>query len=95
MIIEFDGKIVFWRGPAPYYFVTVPEEQSLDIKAISGLVTYGWGVIPVNVRIGSTEWKTSLFPKDGRYLVPIRANVRKMEDLDLDDEVTVRLEVRR
>jgi hypothetical protein len=93
MIIEFDGKILFWRGPAPWYFVTVPETQSLDLKAISGFVTYGWGVIPVSVRIGQTEWKTSLFPKDGRYLVPIRASVRKVEDLDLDDEVTVRLEV--
>src|SRR5512133_3429773 len=95
MIIEFSGKIWFWRGPAPWYFVTVPEEQSLDLKAISGFVTYGWGVIPVNVRVGKTEWKTSLFPKDGRYIVPIRASVRKVEDLDLDDEVKVRLEVRR
>ena len=93
MVIEFDGKILFWRGPAPWYFVTVPEGESLDLKAISGFVTYGWGVIPVCVRIGQTEWKTSLFPKDGRYLVPIRANVRKVEDLDVDDEVTVRLEV--
>jgi hypothetical protein len=94
MIIEFDGKIWFWRGPAPWYFVTVPEVQSLDLKAISAFVTYGWGVIPVNVQIGKTEWKTSLFPKDGRYLVPIRASVRKEEGLDVDDEVTVRLEVR-
>ncbi len=95
MNFEFRGKIWFWRGPAPWYFVTVPETQSLDLKAISGLVTYGWGVIPVKVRIGQTEWKTSLFPKDGRYLVPIRASVRKMEELDLDDEVIIQLEVRR
>jgi hypothetical protein len=95
MIIEFDGKIFFWRGPAPWYFVTVPEMQSLDLKAISGFVTYGWGVIPVNVRIGQSEWKTSLFPKNGHYLVPIRASVRKVEGLEVDDEVTVRLEVRR
>jgi len=94
MIIEFTGKIWFWRGPAPWFFVTVPAEQSGDIKAISGLVTYGWGVIPVHVRIGKTEFKTSLFPKDDRYLVPIKASVRKAENLDIDDEVTVRLEVR-
>lgn len=93
MVIEFSGKILFWRGPAPFYFVPVPEDQSLDLNAISSYVTYGWGVIPVNVRIGKTEWKTSLFPKDGRYLVPIRANVRQQENLDVDDEVTVRLEV--
>jgi hypothetical protein len=95
MVIEFSGKIVYWRGPAPYYFVAMPEEESLDLKAVSGLVTYGWGCIPVQARIGETEWKTSLFPKDGLYMVPIRVNVRKVENLDLGDEVTVRLEVRK
>jgi len=94
MHIEFSGKIWFWRGPAPWFFVTVPEEQSRDLKAISGLVTYGWGVIPVHVRIGQTEFQTSLFPKDGRYLVPIKASVREAENLEEGDTVTVRLEVR-
>jgi len=94
MIIEFDGNIWYWRGPAPWFFVTVPEKESRDLKAISGIVTYGWGVIPVHVRIGKTEWATSLFPKDGRYIVPIKANVRKAEHLEEGDNVTVRLEVR-
>ena len=94
MNIEFNGKILFWRGPAPWYFVTVPENQSRDLKAISGMVTYGWGVIPVQARIGKTTWTTSLFPKDGLYLVPIRASVRKAENLEEGDNVTVQLEVR-
>ena len=94
MEIEFNGKILFWKGPAPWFFVSVPEEQSRDIKAISELVTYGWGVIPVHVRIGKTEFTTSLFPKDGRYLVPIKARVRKAEKLEEGDTVTVQLEVR-
>ena len=94
MEIEFSGKIWFWQGPAPWFFVTVPEEQSRDLKAISTLVTYGWGVIPVHVRIGQSEWKTSLFPKDGLYLVPIRANIRKAENLAEGDTVTIHLEVR-
>ena len=93
MEIEFSGKILFWRGPAPWYFVPVPAQQSQDLKAISSLVTYGWGVIPVQVRIGNTEYKTSLFPKDGLYLVPIKASVRSAEDLDEGDTVTVRLAV--
>ncbi len=93
MILEFDGKIWFWRGPAPWYFVTIPEEQSHDLKAISGFVTYGWGMIPVHVRIGESEWTTSLFPKDGRYIVPIKTSVRKAENLEVDDEVTVWLKV--
>jgi hypothetical protein len=94
MNIEFNGKILFWKGPAPWFFVTVPAKQSRALKAISSLVTYGWGVIPVHVRIGKTEWQTSLFPKDGRYLVPIKASVRKAEKLDKGDNVTIRLEVR-
>ena len=94
MNIEFKGKIWFWKGPAPWFFVTVPEKQSRDLKAISGIVTYGWGVIPVHVRIGDTEWKTSLFPKDGRYLVPIKASVRKAENLEEGHNVTVQLEER-
>ena len=94
MNTEFSGKIWFWKGPAPWFFVTVPDEQSRDLKAISGFVTYGWGVIPVHVRIGKTEWQTSLFPKAGRYLVPIKASVRTAEHLEKGDKVTVRLEVR-
>ena len=94
MVIEFNGEIWFWRGPAPWFFVTVPAEQSRDLKAISGLVTYGWGVIPVHVQIGKTEFRTSLFPKDGRYLVPIKASVRTAENLAEGDKVTLRLEVR-
>lgn len=94
MIIEFTGTILFWKGPAPWFFVTVPEQQSRDLKAISNIVTYGWGVIPVHVQIGKTKFTTSLFPKDGLYLVPIKASVRRAENLEKGDNVTVRLEVR-
>lgn len=94
MNIKFKGKIWFWRGPSPYYFVTVPEKQCLDLKAISRLVTYGWGMIPVTARIGKTVWKTSLFPKDGRYIVPLKDSVRDAERLKEDDTVTLHLEVR-
>ena len=93
MHIEFSGKIWFWRGPAPWYFVTMPAKQSRDLKAISRFVTYGWGVIPVQVRIGQTEWETSLFPKDNRYIVPIKASVRQTEQLEAGDIVTLHLEV--
>jgi hypothetical protein len=93
MNIEFSGKVIFWRGPSPYYFVKMPEEPSQAIKAISNLVTYGWGVIPVQVRIGQTEFKTSLFPREGRYLVPLKVVVQRAENLQEGDEVTVRLEI--
>lgn len=93
MQIEFTGTVLFWRGPAPYFFVAVPEGPSRDIKSISHLVTYGWGVIPVRARIGRTEFETSLFPKDGLYLLPLKVVVRKAENLAEGDEVTVRMEV--
>lgn len=91
--VSFEGEIWFWRGPAPWYFVTVPAEQCTDLHAISGLVTYGWGMIPAVVRIGKTRWETALWPKDGRYIVPIKASVRKAERLEEGDSVTIRLEI--
>jgi len=94
MNIQFNAPIWFWRGPAPWYFVTEPEQQRHDLKAISGAVTYGWGMIPATVRIGKTTWKTSLFPKDGSYIVPIKTTVRKAEKLAEGDTVTIHLEVR-
>jgi len=94
MNIEFKGKIFHWRGPAPYLFVAVPAKQSSDIKTVSGLVTYGWGVVPVHVQVGKTKWKTSLFPKDGNYLVPIRMSAQKAENLKEGDNITINLEIR-
>jgi hypothetical protein len=81
--LEFTGEIWFWKGPAPWYFVTVPEEESAELDAVSPVVSYGWGVIPVVARIGRTRWETSLFPKDGGYLVPVKASVREAEGLDV------------
>jgi len=93
MIIELTGPIWFWKGPAPHHFVTVPEKQSREVKEIARFVTYGWGMIPVNVRIGETEFYTALFEKDGVYIVPIKLAVRKAEKLEEGDIVKVRLSV--
>lgn len=93
MIIKFEGKIFHWRGPAPFLFVAVPETQSADIKSVSKLVTYGWGVIPVLAKVGKTQWKTSLFPKDGRYLVPIKLVVQRAENLKEGDEIKLQLKL--
>ncbi len=93
MNLEFSGELWFWKGPAPHHFVTVPDEECGELEAASALVSYGWGMIPVAAEVGASEWKTSLFPKDGRYIVPIRAWVRKAEGIELGDLVTVRLTV--
>jgi hypothetical protein len=93
MDLSFSGDVWFWKGPAPWYFVTVPDEQCGELEALASFVSYGWGMIPVEARIGGTTWTTSLFPKDGQYVVPLKANVRKAEGLDEGDTVTIRLTV--
>jgi len=93
MNLEFSGEMWFWRGPAPWHFITVPEAECADLEATSAMVSYGWGMIPVTAQIGETGWTTSLFPKDRRYVVPVKAWVRKAEGLELGDLVTVRLAV--
>ncbi|HMQ30597.1 MAG TPA: DUF1905 domain-containing protein [Chloroflexaceae bacterium] len=93
MQLEFSGEIWYWRGPAPHHFVTVPTELCHELKAVAGAVTYGWGMIPAQVRIGGTVWKTSLFPKDGGYIVPIRASAQRAEQLSVGDVVSVRLDI--
>ncbi|MGH9132589.1 MAG: DUF1905 domain-containing protein [Ilumatobacteraceae bacterium] len=91
MELEFSGEIIHWRGPAPFHFVTVPDEQSAAIEAVASMVTYGWGAIPVKARIGRTDFRTSLFPKGELYLVPVKVAVRRAEQLALGDRVTIRL----
>lgn len=93
MILEFVGETIYWRGPAPFLFVPVPPEISAEIKSVSALVTYGWGCIPATTQIGGTRFKTSLIPRNGLYLVPVKVVVQKAEGVKLGDTVTVRLEL--
>lgn len=93
MELAVAGEVWFWKGPSPWHYVTVPEAASAEIEAVAASVTYGWGVIPVRVTLGGTTWETSLFPKDGRYLVPLKAAVRKTESVELGDWVTMRMEI--
>lgn len=91
MVMEFEGEAIWWRGPAPFVFVPVPPDLASDIKAVSAHLTYGWGVIPATVQIGNTEYTTSLFPKNGGYLVPVKAKVQQAENVKVGDCVRVRL----
>jgi hypothetical protein len=88
---EFSGDVFEWRGPSPFYFVAVPEEESAEIESTAALVTYGWGMIPVDARIGTTRFTTSLFAKDGAYVVPLKASVRTAEGISVGDVVTISL----
>jgi hypothetical protein len=89
--LTFEGEVWWWRGPAPYHFVTVPPEETADIRAVASDVSYGWGMIPVQVTIGTTSWTTSLWPKDGAYVVPLKDAVRSAASVELGDVVTITL----
>ena len=94
MGIEFAGELYYWRGPSPYHFIAVPEDVCVGLRAVSGVVSYGWGMIPVSGRIGLSPFETSLFPKDGGYVLPIKDVVRKSEGLADGDTVTVEPSIR-
>ena len=91
---EFEGPVVEWRGPAPFYFVAIPEEESGDIKFAAKGMEY-WGQVPVTVRISGIEFTTALFPRDGRYLLPLKDAVRKSARIEVDEVLTVALRVGR
>jgi hypothetical protein len=91
--LEFCGEIWFWKGPAPWHFITVPDDDAGAIDDVADVASYGWGCIPVTALIGETDFRTSLIPKDGAYLVPVKTAVRKAEGLDLGDRATVRLTI--
>lgn len=91
-MIKFKEKL--WKyqaGKAAWHFVTLPKEQSLEIKYQNLLKINGWGSIRIEARIGKTTWQTSIFPdaKSGCYFLPIKAEVRKKEGLNEDDLVEV------
>jgi hypothetical protein len=92
--LEFLGELWYWRGPSPYHFITVPEEACIGLRAMSALVSYGWGMIPASVHLGNSRWDTALFPKDGRYVVPVKDVVREAEGLSIGDIVAVQVAVR-
>ncbi|HWD79009.1 MAG TPA: GNAT family N-acetyltransferase [Kribbella sp.] len=87
----FVGEIIEWRGPAPYYFVAVPDEDRATVRAAVAACGYGWGTVAVRASMGSTEWKTSLWSREGGYLLPLKDAVRKPAGLDAGDTVEVRL----
>jgi hypothetical protein len=93
MELEFTDTVFEWRGPAPYHFVSVPEDDALVIQDVAAAVTYGWGMIPVAVTVGDTTMTTALWPKEGTYYVPLKDKLRDAEGIGLGDVVNVRLRI--
>lgn len=93
MRLRFSGSVWYWRGPAPYHFVTVPPAEASMIGEVAPVVTYGWGMIPASVTIGRTTVTTSLWPKDAGYIVPVKKALQDAEGVGVDDDVEVVLEI--
>ncbi|MCW5939315.1 MAG: DUF1905 domain-containing protein [Fimbriimonadaceae bacterium] len=91
MTVRWKGEVWYWKGPAPHHFITVPPEESREIKAGSSRVTYGWGMIPVLARIGQTDFTTAMFEKNGAYVLPVKLAVRKREGIEVGDSVLVEI----
>jgi hypothetical protein len=75
------GELFEWRGPAPFHFVRMNQKTSNKIKSEAKLLSYGWGVIPIYGIVGNTPLTTSLIPKEGCYLIPIKDSVRISEEI--------------
>ena len=93
MELDVTGRIVEWRGPAPYWFLPISPDDSAMIDELKPMLTYGWGCIPVTCRLGRTTFTTSIMPKDGNYLIPLKVAVRKAAGITRDAPITVHVEM--
>lgn len=90
------AKVWVYPGAAGWHFVTLLGPLAKRIKARHGAKARGWGSLPVRATIGKTSWLTSIFPdaKEGTYLLPLKAEVRKKEHVGQGDVVALKIEVR-
>ena len=91
---QFDAELWLWDGDAAWHFVTLPADVSDDVRDRSG-ARRGFGSVRVQVTVGGTTWRTSVFPdtRRGAYLLPVKKEVRTREGLQLGETVPVRLEL--
>ncbi|KHL12517.1 UNVERIFIED_CONTAM: hypothetical protein LK11_36495 [Mumia flava] len=87
-----------WRTPGEtgWYFATLPHDVSDDIDARTE-VRAGFGSVRVRVRVGATEWETSVFPdrRRGSYVLPVKKAVRKAEGIAEGARIRIALTVLR
>jgi hypothetical protein len=91
---EFESELWLADAADAWVFATVPAELSDDIRATSG-PPRGFGSVRVEVTIGATTWRTSVFPdaKLGCFVLPLKKAVRKAEDLEVGEPVRIGLRV--
>lgn len=94
LTFEFEATLIHWRGPSPYFFAPIPLHLGAEIRSVAKSVSYGWGVIPVEAEIRGTMFRTSLFPKDDTYLLPLKDVVRRATGLTAGDTASVSLHIK-
>lgn len=87
--LTFEAEVIEWRGPAPFYYARIPEQASVEIAKVRRQASYGWGVIPVEAQIADVVFTTSLFPRDGGYLLPLKDKVRRAIGVVVGDRIAV------
>ncbi len=92
---KFKTKVWLYSGKASWHFVSLPKGLSRDLKKWFGEEARGWGSLPVEVEIGKSKWKTSIFPdsKSGCFLLPLKASVRKVENVKLGMRVVIGIRI--
>lgn len=89
--MKFSAKIWKYDGAAAWFFVSTSKKEGEEVR-MHQKSTRGWRSVPVEVTLGSSAWKTSFFPvKDGSYLLPIKASVRKKEGILEGDMLTLKV----
>ncbi|MDX2028542.1 MAG: DUF1905 domain-containing protein [Alphaproteobacteria bacterium] len=88
---KFKGEIWMYHGKGAWFFITLPKDISAEIKIFSGGKRRGWGSVRVTAKIKNTAWQTSIFPdsKAGTYLLPIKASVRKAENIKASSKANI------
>jgi len=92
----FESQVWLWQAEkGAWHFINVPSDISEDIKAFTKHLARGFRSVKVEVTIGGTVWKTSIFPSKERgcYILPIKAAVRTAENISVGDEVAVAMRV--
>jgi hypothetical protein len=93
--LGFEGEIIEWRGPPPYLFVPIPKDHVGEVRFAAHEASYGWGCVPVAARVREVDFTTSLFPRDGTDLLPVKVAVQRAASIGLGDRVNVMVRIDR
>ncbi len=93
MRYEFKGKVTRWQANPKFFLVAMPKRYFKEINELAETVRRGWGSVRVSAWVGSTGWQTSIFPSDDCFELPLKASVRKAENIEEGDTVFVELEL--